>query len=919
MARQDNPFPAEAVATSSLTGLPDYPTRYAVSVEEKIDEYLEDFDRPSETGSLILGIRGRYGSGKTHLALHVMEYLARQSREVPGAAAGSEEAASRRAIPSKAVYCKANCPDLYDIYRNHFAGKLKQTDLKQLVAYHYQKLLTERASAAPAGREGENALQVTQRVVRERSIEDPEYILELLKKELLPVGDLPLEFDRQLRDTEPSAREDFFRAYSKIDHAELGILADRWIRGDELNETEMKKVGVAGPRIEPKHAKEALKFLLSAYRRAGVVFLFCIDELERFRLSPEAETASQSPRDQEAVRQVMKDLAEIFSDCGQILVVSGTVEAWTSLPEDVRRARFIPENIIEVRLDRDESRSLLEEYCRAKRKSLSNVFPGAALERLLEQGEYNARRLLQIAHQAYKIGEQGGRAINERDIPVAAAKASGDRQRIEHVQDAIRAVAKELGLGCQGDVLAGGKAYTFAIGEASKPLALVDVLRSFFKLEEVEGARVVAAAATAVVAENPQAQVCVVMAGYSSLEVRQELGKTVSRVLVYDEDQFAKEFRDFLFEAAAPAAPKVVPAEYKSAPYDQFAAEAQAELERLRKAVTEVTTRSEAEKTDQRVERVGNKLDDVLTDLDRLMEAEEKIGTDMRQKHIADQSVDIEMHHVRRMGSNLLEQRQRISRALRLNEGQPRERTIEKILDRYGRALEEGRKLVAAETQGAARKLAEDWPMMFNDRRHWLKAIRRAQVVRQRIAGLRYMKWLGEVFWLPAWMRGCMAAGALLVLVLMGNVCFSWIGQSTANRELVKALNGIQYPTDGGIVVPNSGDPEQLMRSATETKIRKALSDFQGSSPPGSVVVENVKKSLRVIYEGLPYGKPDTSLQMKFIEGTREYLSTLTMLRFMTTSVGGDPWVSSLLLVALGLIGFPLVRLFHGVDDRPMG
>ena len=295
MARlRPNPFPSDAVATSSLRGLPDYVTRYALDAEKKIDNFLEDFDGPGQPASLILGIRGRYGSGKTHLALHLSEYLVKTSSEESKMLAIAEDSSRRRrTTTSQVVYTKADRPDLYDIYRNHIVGKLKEKDLKELVAHHYSKLLDQRAETTAPGRTRDSSLQVATRVVKERSADNPQYILDLLRKDLLPVGDLPLEFEAELRDTEPSASEDFFKAYSKINDIELGLCAVRWIHGDNLSEEEARQLGVTLPRIEPKYAKQALKFLLNAYRRAGIAFLFCVDEFERFRLPAESGTEHQ--------------------------------------------------------------------------------------------------------------------------------------------------------------------------------------------------------------------------------------------------------------------------------------------------------------------------------------------------------------------------------------------------------------------------------------------------------------------------------------------------------------------------------------------------------------------------------------------------------------------------------------------------
>jgi DNA replication protein DnaC len=85
MSTTSNPFPQDAVTTASASLQKSFRTEYFGYAEEKAIGYTTEFGRPDVPASLVLGIRGKYGSGKTHLAFQIMEAVQfnAQKHDVP--------------------------------------------------------------------------------------------------------------------------------------------------------------------------------------------------------------------------------------------------------------------------------------------------------------------------------------------------------------------------------------------------------------------------------------------------------------------------------------------------------------------------------------------------------------------------------------------------------------------------------------------------------------------------------------------------------------------------------------------------------------------------------------------------------------------------------------------------------------------
>src|SRR5207253_2514422 len=183
------------------------PTSYFEDAEKKVADFVVGFGSSEKPSYLVLGIRGKYGSGKTHLALQVMDAVSLEYRSKAGA--------------SVLLYAKADKPDLLSVYTEQIAGKLREIDLKTLAAGYYRKVLKQKSDAARRRRAeaagAELATDSSKQSLPEMAAEaeqkfgtdNPDYILNLARQNLLPADDFLARASKDLSDTDPALREDF--------------------------------------------------------------------------------------------------------------------------------------------------------------------------------------------------------------------------------------------------------------------------------------------------------------------------------------------------------------------------------------------------------------------------------------------------------------------------------------------------------------------------------------------------------------------------------------------------------------------------------------------------------------------------------------------------------------------------------------
>jgi hypothetical protein len=125
----------------------------------------------------------------------------------------------------------------------------------------------------------------------------------------------------------------------------------------------------------------------------------------------------------------------------------------------------------------------------------------------------------------------------------------GDRNRKTGLKDAIEQSAPALDLVIEKDASFRGVIFDYVLTSSERRRILVQISESGFLLDEIDHGREIVEAQKRLAEEHHRTRTCVVMIGYSSLEVRDALERVVDRVLVYDEAKFGDEFRNFASQA----------------------------------------------------------------------------------------------------------------------------------------------------------------------------------------------------------------------------------------------------------------------------------------------------------------------------------------------------------------------------------
>src|SRR3974390_747898 len=213
---EPNPFPRKTVVTESIDRVPTYESIAFKEAETKLLESAHRLSIDEDRVGAALGLRGPFGSGKTHTCLMLKQSFG-------------------RALPNgKAIYAKIMTANRLDLYRNYIGQNLRPEDFQRLISAHILVVLPRQASA------GNDTLSgIAEKELRERIEADPNVGIEFVREDLLPVAGLLQSMQRQAEESARSLAVDFSTAYLRIADPLLGKLAIQWLQGNLLTLGEM--------------------------------------------------------------------------------------------------------------------------------------------------------------------------------------------------------------------------------------------------------------------------------------------------------------------------------------------------------------------------------------------------------------------------------------------------------------------------------------------------------------------------------------------------------------------------------------------------------------------------------------------------------------------------------------------------------
>jgi len=150
--------------------------------------------------------------------------------------------------------------------------------------------------------------------------------------------------------------------------------------------------------------------------------------------------------------------------------------------------------------------------------------------------------------------------------------------------------------------------------------------------DEVRQSRTIAQAVQSARQQIPGVRTSTIIVGYSSGEVREELGKVVDCVLVFDEDRFLREFEGFVRANQSAVVEQTVRSQeavYQQlqARFDEIEQRRQAEGERLSKLIETMQSRASRQYDSERERRVTDKVSAILDNLSDLLRREEGMAS----------------------------------------------------------------------------------------------------------------------------------------------------------------------------------------------------------------------------------------------------------------------------------------------------
>jgi Cdc6-like AAA superfamily ATPase len=387
-----NPFPSTPVApvqgfdddtitieTPSIRDAIGHLNSY-LAIDREHDRDREAATAPTagpSTGNVV-AIIGDYGTGKTHLTMHML-WRARR-------------AAGRNV---HAMYVDAPADSFLSLYRERFIPRLRRADVKQRVQDYYADIVADSLDGV------EFAAGITEQL-RSRRI-DPGRVVDRMG---LTEAELLRELQGRLRDV---TRNDAYGiAFTLLLRPGFEAAVWDWLSG-HAPDTTLQERGITSVIETEADALEAIGVFAILYGGRDHRFVLVIDELERVFAGQRADSPGQA----------FKKLLTVAAQSGTFLVLSGLPEFLQSLDADVRQR--IGQVVRTSQLSPiDVSRYIRDTLERAFGEGRLAPFTQDVVTYLTTLAGGNARRIMQLCHHAYRHAAAEGTSVTHAIVSQAA-------------------------------------------------------------------------------------------------------------------------------------------------------------------------------------------------------------------------------------------------------------------------------------------------------------------------------------------------------------------------------------------------------------------------------------------------------------------------------------------------------------------
>jgi hypothetical protein len=528
-----NPFSPQATVVIEGSGSADInlPTLMRPSIERLetlVERYQSEYRR--DGSGRAIAVHGDHGSGKTHaLTVSIRDLASHEDRSVA----------------VRTIYVRADDRSAVALYRKAMT-QLPHQELRELCA-------EARASYA------RDELAQSRRVSPAYSFEaieslaaDEDWVAKAFDaRELQPSAVM----NRQVADLDRLGlgRQDFERAIPSLLNPDLTEIAYRWLTGSELNELDLRRLGVAGNIADPMQVRMGIQALLILSRRAGQPLALFIDQAESFACRDE------DTLDQENVGLLRAVVESVPVNSG-LLVMAIKQSAWAMLPEDLV-ARFGPSEILITGLSVREAADLTELYISHWAGGTATAFSilPDGLRELLRSSAGNVREFLQLCSVLFAAAAPQGRRVDGEFARQVLSQSDTPVPTRSLLRRDLTAKLLAAGLSFQSDVAMDDRAsaevdfqITNAANEVRAFLVVTDALFGPREAAVVRSTIGLVRNANQPRQSRP-AEVVLVVGGYMSADLASDLGE-VHRVIVVTSATRERQLSQLVTSLAEPQA-----------------------------------------------------------------------------------------------------------------------------------------------------------------------------------------------------------------------------------------------------------------------------------------------------------------------------------------------------------------------------
>jgi len=435
------------------------PTEAIIRSRQLVNRFMEQWNIKKSDNSgqkvepLIVGVKGDYGTGKTHLLLDAAAQVQL------GFSSTYQDIAILR------VSCLEADPVKW--FQTAIGPELKRPFLQSIIVSLYAK----------AGQIVASEAKLT-KAAGEKLKQDPWSIHTLIKENLLNETGVNHQFEMLLNDACGNVSEEVRKALAGLVWAETNDISTRWLAGEALKIEELDKLRVSKNITTESDAGGVLVALAAIHSYLGYPFAIMIDELEHLAHYDMAHKSKQNIT-------WLKRLLEGLANSQILILIAGHWSAWEAQSDYLDRfSQLRPIELVKL-----TGMDVLK-IVQARVNDLSpDMFGMPQAEVIAEIGNGNIRRILSICRVLFHESD-GFSQLFDREKIRQLSEQIGQRISIEDAMLSVHEILEQQRLNVQREAtIANGIRFDLIGYSAEQPKVLVNLKHAITQRDQLGYAR----------------------------------------------------------------------------------------------------------------------------------------------------------------------------------------------------------------------------------------------------------------------------------------------------------------------------------------------------------------------------------------------------------------------------------------------